>query len=79
MYQSDHEDANGQYEINFVYTDALTTADRHTFFKMMTSQVAQKYGAIATYMAKPFGNRTGSGAHIHYHLADSETGENVFP
>ena len=78
VYQSDHEDANGQYEINFVYTDALTTADRHTFFKMMTSQVAQKYGAIATYMAKPFGNRTGSGAHIHYHLADSETGENVF-
>ena len=45
---------------------------------MMTSQVAPKYGAIATHMPKPFGNRTGSGAHIHYHLADSETGENVF-
>ena len=78
VYQSDHEDANGQYEINFVYTDALTTADRHTFFKMMSSQVAQKYGAISTFMAKPFGNRTGSGAHIHFHLADSETGENIF-
>ncbi len=77
-YQSDHEDANGQYEINFVYTDALTTADRYTFFKMMTSQYAQKYGAIATHMAKPFTNRTGSGGHIHYHLADAATGENLF-
>ena len=77
-YQSDHEDANGQYEINFVYDDALVTADRYTFFKMMTSQYAQKYGAIATHMAKPFSDRTGSGGHIHYHLADTATGENVF-
>ena len=77
-YQSDHEDANGQYEINFVYDDALVTADRYTFFKMMTSQYAQKYGAIATHMAKPFGNRTGSGGHIHFHLADAVTGENLF-
>ena len=78
VYQSDHEDANGQYEINFVYTDALTTADRYTFFKMMTSQVARKYGAIATHMPKPFSDRTGSGAHIHYHIADSDTGKNLF-
>ena len=77
-YQSDHEDANGQYEINFVYSDALTTADRYTFFKMMTSQYAKRYGAIATHMAKPFAGRTGSGGHIHFHLADSETGDNVF-
>ena len=77
-YQSDHEDANGQYEINFVYSDALTTADRYTFFKMMTSQLAQKHGAIATHMPKPFTNRTGSGAHIHYHLADARTGDVVF-
>ncbi len=77
-YQSDHEDANGQYEINFAYADALTTADRYTFFKMMTSQLARKYGAIATHMPKPFTNRTGSGAHIHFHLADAETGENLF-
>ena len=76
--QSDHEDANGQYEINFVYADALTTADRYTFFKMMTSQYAQKHGAIATHMAKPFAERTGSGGHIHFHLADATTGENVF-
>ena len=78
VYQSDHEDANGQYEINFVYTDALTTADRYTFFKMMTSQYAQKYGAIATHMAKPFTDRTGSAGHIHFHLADAATGENLF-
>ncbi len=77
-YQSDHEDANGQYEINFVYSDALTTADRYTFFKMMTSQYAGRHGAIATHMAKPFTDRTGSGGHIHYHLADAESGENVF-
>ena len=77
-YQSDHEDANGQYEINFVYSDALTTADRYTFFKMMTSDLAQRYGAIATHMPKPFTNRTGSGAHIHYHLADADNGNNLF-
>ena len=77
-YQSDHEDANGQYEINFMYADALTTADRYTFFKMMTSQLAPKHGAIATHMPKPFTSRTGSAAHIHYHLADTATGENLF-
>ncbi len=77
-YQSDHEDANGQYEINFVFSDALTTADRYTFFKMMTSQFAQKYGAIATHMAKPFADRTGSGGHIHFHVEDAETRDNLF-
>ena len=77
-YQSDHEDANGQYEINFVYSEALTTADRYTFFKMMTSQFAQKHGAIATHMAKPFSDRTGSGGHIHIHVEDAETQDNLF-
>ena len=77
VYQTDHEDANGQYEINFDYQDALTTADRVTFFKMASSQIAKKYGAIATHMAKPFADRTGSGLHVHFHLADVETGESV--
>ena len=72
------EDANGQYEINFVYDDALVPADRYTFFKMMTSQYAQKYGAIATHMAKPFTDRTGNGGHIHFHLAEADTGTNLF-
>ncbi len=77
-YQTDHEDANGQYEINFAYSDALTTADRYIFFKMMTSQVARKHGCIATHMAKPFSDLTGSGGHIHFHIADADNGENLF-
>lgn len=76
--QCDHEDANGQYEINFQHTDALTTADHYTFFKMMASQVALKHGCIATHMAKPFTDQTGSSAHFHFHLADAKTGENLF-
>jgi glutamine synthetase len=78
VYQSDHEDANSQFEINFRFADALTTADRLTFFRMMASQVARRFGAIATFMAKPFADKTGSGAHAHYHLADAETGANLF-
>jgi len=78
VYQTDHEDGNGQYEINFDYSDALTTADKITFFKMLSSQTAKKYGAIATHMPKPFADRTGSGLHIHFHLADASNGENVF-
>lgn len=76
-YQTDHEDANGQYEINYDYSDALTTADRHTFIKMMISNLALKHGCIATFMPKPFGDRTGSGAHLHFSVADLE-GKNVF-
>ncbi|MBS0266714.1 MAG: type III glutamate--ammonia ligase [Planctomycetes bacterium] len=78
VYQTDHEDANGQYEVNFHYADALTTSDRVTFFKMTTGQLAKKYGAIATHMPKPFADRTGSGLHAHFHLADAKTGENLF-
>jgi glutamine synthetase len=78
VYQSDHEDANFQYEVNFQYADALETADRCIFFRMMASQLAQRAGAIATFMAKPFASRTGSGAHMHYHLADASTGANLF-
>ncbi|MEK6247379.1 MAG: type III glutamate--ammonia ligase, partial [Planctomycetales bacterium] len=78
VYQTDHEDANGQFEINFDYQDALTTADRITFFKMATSQIAKKYGAVATHMPKPFSDQTGSGLHVHFHLADVETGKGIF-
>ncbi len=76
-YQTDHEDANGQYEINYDYSDALTTADRHTFIKMMVSQLALKHKCIATFMPKPFGDRTGSGAHLHFSVTDLK-GKNVF-
>lgn len=78
VYQTDHEDANGQFEVNFNYADALTTADRITFFKMTTGQLAKKYGAIATHMPKPFIDQTGSGLHVHFHVADRETGKNLF-
>ena len=79
IYQSDHEDANGQYEINYGWTHALGAADQLIHFRMLSNQVAHKYGAIATYLAKPFANKTGSGAHFHFHVADLETGHNLFP
>ena len=78
VYQVDHEDANGQYEINFTFTDAMTTADRYILFKMMTSQVAKSFGCIATHMGKPFADRTGSGAHFHFSIASAKTGKNLF-
>lgn len=78
VYQADHEDANGQYEVNFKYADALTTADRVTFFRMASAQIAKDYGAIATHMPKPFADRTGSGLHAHFHVADARNGENLF-
>ena len=79
IYQSDHEDANGQYEINFGWTNALHSADRLVRFRMLAGQIANKYGATATFMAKPFEDKTGSGAHFHFHLADAETNKNLFP
>jgi len=76
-YASDHEDGTAQFELNWTYADALTTADRYTFFKMMTSQVAQKHGAIATHMPKPFSHLTGNGSHFHFSLWDRD-GRNAF-
>ena len=64
-YQNDHEDANGQFEMNWDYTDCLKTADRHTFFKFMVKTIAEKHGLRATFMPKPFGNLTGNGCHAH--------------
>lgn len=64
-YQNDHEDANGQFEMNWGYDDALVTADRHAFFKFMLRSCAEARGLRVTFMPKPFINRTGSGAHLH--------------
>ena len=64
-YQNDHEDANGQFEMNWDYTDSLVTADRHTFFKFMVKTIAEKHGLRATFMPKPFENLTGNGCHAH--------------
>ena len=77
-YASDHEDGTAQFEINWKYSDALTTADRLTFFKMMTSQVAKGIGAIATHMPKPFAHLTGSGTHFHISLWDTAKQRNRF-
>ncbi|MBV9385276.1 MAG: type III glutamate--ammonia ligase [Chroococcidiopsidaceae cyanobacterium CP_BM_ER_R8_30] len=67
-YQCDHEDANGQFEINWTYSDALTTADRHVFFKYMVKTLAEQRGLTATFMPKPFSHLTGNGAHLHMSL-----------
>lgn len=64
-YQNDHEDANGQFEINWKYDDALRTADKHAFFKFLVKSVAQNHGYKATFMPKPFANLTGNGCHVH--------------
>jgi glutamine synthetase len=64
-YQNDHEDANGQFEMNWDYSDCLKTADRHTFFKYMVKTIAEKHGLRATFMPKPFQNLTGNGCHAH--------------
>ncbi|MDE1897014.1 MAG: type III glutamate--ammonia ligase [Rhodospirillales bacterium] len=67
-YQNDHEDANGQFEMNWHYGDALLTADRHVFFKFMAKSIAEKHGLRATFMPKPFLGLTGSGCHSHVSL-----------
>ncbi|MBM9400770.1 type III glutamate--ammonia ligase [Gluconacetobacter azotocaptans] len=67
-YQSDHEDANGQFEMNWKYADILLTADRHVFFKFMARSIAERHGLRATFMPKPFMHLTGSGCHAHISL-----------
>jgi glutamine synthetase type III len=71
-YQNDHEDANGQFEMNWEYDSALRTADRHAFFKFMVKSIAEKHGLRATFMPKPFPTLTGSGCHAHISLWDGE-------
>ncbi len=72
-YQNDHEDANGQFEMNWDYSDSLITADRHTFFKFMVKSLAEKHGLRATFMPKPFTNLTGNGCHAHISLWDGKS------
>lgn len=67
-YQCDHEDANGQFELNWGYSDAKTTCDRHVFFKYMVKTLAEQRGLTATFMPKPFSSITGSGGHVHNSL-----------
>ena len=67
-YATDHEDANGQFEQNFAFADALTTCDRAIFFRYMVESIAQERGLIATFMPKPFSHLTGNGCHFHMSL-----------
>ncbi|NHN39329.1 type III glutamate--ammonia ligase [Pseudomaricurvus alcaniphilus] len=78
LYSFDHEDANGQYEFDFMYADAVTTCDRFTFLRLMAKELAREEGLLATFMPKPFGNKTGNGAHFNMSLSDINTGENLF-
>ena len=77
-YQNDHEDANGQFEMNWDYDDALKTADRHVFFKFMTRTIAESHGVRATFMPKPFASLTGNGCHAHVSLWDKTGRKNLF-
>ena len=70
-YQNDHEDANGQFEMNWEFDDVLNTADKHSFFKFMTKSIAEKHGLKATFMPKPIEGLTGNGCHAHISVWDA--------
>lgn len=72
VYQIDHEDSNGQFEINFTYTDAMTSADRYVFFRMAAGEIARQLGLVCSFMPKPMTTRTGSGMHMHLSIADAD-------
>ena len=77
-YQNDHEDANGQFEMNWDFADVLTTADRHAFFKFMVKSIAEKHDLRATFMPKPFSHLTGNGCHMHLSVWNSNGAKNLF-
>jgi len=77
-YQNDHEDANGQFEINWDFNDALTTADQLAFFKFMVKSIAEKHGLRATFMPKPFSHLTGNGCHVHISVWSNDGKTNRF-
>ena len=77
-YQNDHEDANGQWEMNWEYDHVLKTCDRHVFFKYMVKQIAENHGIRATFMPKPFSHLTGNGCHINASLWDKTGKKNMF-
>ena len=76
-YQADHEDANGQFEINWTFDDALITADRHAFFRFLVPWRAEAHGLTASFRPRPFADLTGNGCHLHHSLWDA-SGRNLF-
>ena len=77
VYQIDHEDANGQFEINFSFSPAITSADRYVLFRMAASEIAREFGTICSFMPKPMTNRTGTGTHMHMSIWDNN-GNDLF-
>jgi len=78
VYSFDHEDGNSQFEFDFNYANALTMADRYIFFRYMAKTIATKHGLLATFMPKPFADKTGNGAHFNMSLAEINSGKNAF-
>ncbi len=78
VYSFDQEDGQGQFEIDFQYAEAVTMSDRYVFLRMMANQIARKHGCFASFMPKPYADRSGSGAHFNMSLADLATGKNLF-
>ncbi len=78
VYQIDHEDSNGQFEVNFTYSDAVTTADRMVLIRMAAGEIARELKTICSFMPKPMSNRTGSGMHMHLSIAPITGKENLF-
>ena len=77
-YANDHEDANGQFEQNFQYSDALTTSDRLIVLRLMMHTLARRQGLYATFMPKPFADKTGNGLHMHLSLWSADDDEPLF-
>jgi glutamine synthetase len=75
--QLDHEDAHGQYEVNFAFDDALSSADHLILFKLAAHALAEARGMVFSMMPKPFANQPGSGLHFHVSLWN-EAGQCVF-
>lgn len=78
LYSFDHEDGNSQFEFDFKYADGMTMADRYIFFRLMAKRYAADAGLHATFMPKPFADKTGNGAHFNMSLSDSASGANLF-
>ena len=78
VHSFDHEDANSQFEFDFAYSDVMTMADRFTLWRLMMKETARRRGWEATFMPKPYADRTGSGAHFNMSMSDIKTGKNVF-
>ncbi|MFM9836283.1 MAG: type III glutamate--ammonia ligase [Methylophilaceae bacterium] len=72
VYQIDHEDSNGQFEINYTYADCLKSADDFIMFKMAASEIANSMGMVCSLMPKPFSNRPGNGMHMHMSIGDGK-------